>query len=1025
MAPKHEDQLIGKTFEKCRILAKLGTGGMGSVWLAEHFGLGRKVAVKILPPEMGRDPEYVARFMREATTAGRMEHRNIVQIHDVGYAEGRHFIVMQYVDGESLSTIVENLGAMDPRDAAKITAGMLRGLQHAHEAGVVHRDVKPDNVLITKGDEPKLLDFGLAIETETALQITKDGMVVGTPYYLAPEQARGQKATPLCDVYAAGVTLYYMITGKRPFVGATALAVLNKHIHEPPIPPMKHKADIPKPLNDIVLKMMAKKPADRYPSAAAAASDLEAFLKGKQIAVRLPRQLPLGLDRLTRKQQIIAAASAGVGLFVLLVLIIAAFSGGGKADPGPGSDPVVVKPPAAPLSPEREGLKECLQFETDHRDKIDDFAQIFSKYDQYIVSTTSADFIERGKAAKKAFYDYVEKRGVEELDKIVKETDPYKRVKLLAAYPQPLVDLTTIGKRLGSERSIAASEAETKSIADEKQAGILIKQGKFKEAGDLLDLVLSVAEGPRRERVGQLKNDLPRLQTEFEDSLLRRLTDGYAAAHAAFTEALSKRETHAAYNRITKFLQAISDPAERERARVTGLNYETLFHGADDRGFKESIGTVQLTLATTFVTAKDTLAYHALSDLQDALDVEALIKAAQAGLEKLSITPKNEIHFVTLNQSGRMIFNQNGPMFQVKAGGEKKIDPRTLYPPDLLTLAAASEGLALDKTDEISNLLSRAIGSIYLHSSGPERWAQAIRWYKRAEGMGVQGLGFRIAGLRERGYQEVLDRVAASKTLLDKKKFDEAKQPLAAIQGAWDHDSMLKEMIGRSMASILVSEILHHDRVRDYAKVKQAARALRGSYLGLYRDEDIFGPYATALRMTGNWGPAGSLLNDEWTWEGKGQGKEAPVLDETKQSRGFRLRPEKSLEFSSATSRGASGATAALSIANTQSSFATGFRFDASSKDGKYRKLVLHDTGEVALYEVDGLVERRSKVATLGKKIGAGEWIELTYVAEGGDLICFVGDRPVFLESASIPTDRTIALWSSAETNFRFIRLRK
>jgi len=234
MAHKHEDHLTGKTFEKCRIIAKLGTGGMGSVWLAEHFGLGRKVAVKILPPEMGRDPEYVARFMREATTAGRMEHPNIVQIHDVGYAEGRHFIVMQYVDGESLSTVVENLGAMEPRDAAKIAAGMLRGLQHAHEEGVVHRDVKPDNVLIAKGDEPKLLDFGLAIETETALQITKDGMVVGTPYYLAPEQARGQKATPLCDIYAAGVTLYYLLTGKRPFVGATALAVLNKHITRPP-----------------------------------------------------------------------------------------------------------------------------------------------------------------------------------------------------------------------------------------------------------------------------------------------------------------------------------------------------------------------------------------------------------------------------------------------------------------------------------------------------------------------------------------------------------------------------------------------------------------------------------------------------------------------------------------------------------------------------------------------------------------------------------------------------------------------
>src|SRR6185503_722795 len=396
MGPKHEDHLTGKTFEKCRILAKLGTGGMGSVWLAEHFGLGRKVAVKILPPEMGRDPEYVARFMREATTAGRMEHPNIVQIHDVGYAEGRHFIVMQYVDGESLSTVVENLGAMEPKDAARIAAGMLRGLQHAHQQGVVHRDVKPDNVLITAGDQPKLLDFGLAIETETALQITKDGMVVGTPYYLAPEQARGQKATPLCDVYAAGVTLYYLLTGKRPFVGATALAVLNKHIHEPPVPPMKHKADIPRPLNDIVLKMMSKKPADRYQSTGAAADDLEAFLKGKEIQVRIPMRLPLGLDRLTKKQQILAAAGAGTALLLLVILLVVAFSGGGSTptETATGTPPPTNTPPRAA---ESDRLMEVFKFEEANRNTFSAYPKIFTAYDQFIDSTTSKEYIDKGK----------------------------------------------------------------------------------------------------------------------------------------------------------------------------------------------------------------------------------------------------------------------------------------------------------------------------------------------------------------------------------------------------------------------------------------------------------------------------------------------------------------------------------------------------------------------------------------------------------------------------------------------------
>jgi hypothetical protein len=1023
MAPKHEDQLIGKTFEKCRILAKLGTGGMGSVWLAEHFGLGRKVAVKILPPEMGRDPEYVARFMREATTAGRMEHPNIVQIHDVGYAEGRHFIVMQYVDGESLSTVVENLGAMEPKDAAKIAAGMLRGLQHAHEEGVVHRDVKPDNVLITKGDEPKLLDFGLAIETETALQITKDGMVVGTPYYLAPEQARGQKATPLCDVYAAGVTLYYLLTGKRPYVGATALAVLNKHIHEPPVPPIKHRQGIPKPLNDIVLKMMAKKPADRYQSAAAAANDLEAFLKGKEIAVRVPRQLPLGLDRLSRRQQIIAAASGGGGLLLLLILLVVALSGG-KPPPEPTGD-APPKPAPVAEAPESVKLAACIKFDTDNRGNSEMYPEILTRYENFVASTASALYVEKGKEAKKAFYDFAENQAVLGLDKILKESDPYKRVRLLGEYPRALRDITSIEKRHHEESTRARDEADRKYLADEKKLDGLIRDGKFKEAGALLEVLLGVAQGSSRERLDRLKAQLPRLEREYDDALLRRLTENFGLVHSSFTESLNKRETVAAYLRVTKFLKDLVDPAERQRSRVPGLNYETLIHASTESGFKDtSVAQVRTSLATAFVNAQDTLSYRVLSDLQDALDIEYLITSAVRGMEVLSRTP-TEIRFVTLNQAGRMAINEKGLVFQPKAGVERKIEARQLHPEDLVMLAAASEGVSVERLFETNDLLARSIGTAYLYSTVPERWAQAIRWFRRAEELGLQGLNFRLAGFRENGYQEVRERIAASMELLLKKNFEGAKQPLAAVQAGWAHDPALKDQIGRAMASILVAEILHHDRMRDYAKVKQAARTLRSAYKGLYREEDVFAPYAQALRQTGTWGPAGSLLNDDWTWDGKTQGTAAPVDDETKLGRGLRLKPEKSIELSPAKTRGATGVMVELTVANPFTGFSTGIKFDASSKDGKARKLVVRDTGEVALYEIDGLDERRTEFGSLGKKLGPAQWIEVGFIAEGGDLVCFVGERPIFLVSASIPTDRDICLWSSADANFRLVRLRK
>jgi len=222
-----------------------------------------------------------------------------------------------------------------------------------------------------------------------------------------------------------------------------------------------------------------------------------------------------------------------------------------------------------------------------------------------------------------------------------------------------------------------------------------------------------------------------------------------------------------------------------------------------------------------------------------------------------------------------------------------------------------------------------------------------------------------------------------------------------------------------------VAEILTYERQKDYARLKQSARTLRTTYPGLYHEEDIFVPYANALRQTGNWGPAGSLFNDEWTWEGKGKGTDAPATDETGSSRGFRLKPNRSMELSTVTTRGATGAFVELSVASSFSSYAAGFRFDASAKDDKSRRLVVRDSGEVTLHEINGTEEKRGPSAPLPKKPTAGQWIELSYVAEGGDLAVFVGDRPLLLVAAPIPTDRDIGLWSSAEANFRLMRLRR
>ncbi|MBV8880514.1 MAG: protein kinase, partial [Planctomycetaceae bacterium] len=968
---------------------------------------------------------YVARFMREATTAGRMEHPNIVQIHDVGYAENRHFIVMQYVDGESLSTVVENLGAMEPRDAAKIAAGMLRGLQHAHDEGVVHRDVKPDNVLITKGDEPKLLDFGLAIETETALQITKDGMVVGTPYYLAPEQARGQKATPQCDVYAAGVTLYYLLTGKRPFVGATALAVLNKHIHELPVPPMKHRPAIPKPLNDIVLKMMAKRPAERYQSAGAAADDLEAFLKGKPVEVKVPLQirLPFGLSALPKKQLMMAGAGAGGVLLLILVLLIVILSGG-KKPPGPGAG----APPPRPLAPagpdDSARFSACVQFDKQNREAVASFMDILNAYDVFIAATSSQDYADRARKERKAFLDYAENRAEQDLDRRLKETDPYRRLKALQDFPKVLVEITVIDKRLREELLIAHGEAEKRYLDDERKLDAALRDNKFPEAGALLDALLPVAQGPRRDRLQRLKADLPRLQKEYDDETLRRLSSTYEAVRAGFVESLTKRETGTAFMKVARFLREQAGESERQRTRVPGLGYEQMIKPFPEAILTDAQMAVRLTIAPVLARAHDSLAFRILSDLMDALDVEFIIREATRGLDGLTRGPA-EFRFVTLGAVGRVTMEQLGYQFNPKGGVAKLINYRQLQVPDLLQLTALAQGQTLEELLDTSDQHCRAIGATWLYTTLPDRWAQSGRCFQKADKLGLPGLGFRIDDIRDRGYQEVHDRIVASRKELERKNFDGAKQLLTAVETAWSHDPVLTEDIGRAMATILVAEVLHHDRNRDLAKLKQAARLLRTRYPKLYPEEVVFAPYANALRLTGDWRTTANLLNDDWTWEGKAQGAPCPAEDDTKSSRGLKLKPDKAMRVAPVRSKGATGALVNLALADRAPAFNTGFRFDVSDTDGTYKKLVVRDTGEVALYAYDGRDETRLNRAPIGKKLAPGQWVELCFVAEAGDVAVFLDQRPLFVWAVPVATDRDLELWTSTDANFRGLKLRR
>jgi len=392
------------------------------------------------------------------------------------------------------------------------------------------------------------------------------------------------------------------------------------------------------------------------------------------------------------------------------------------------------------------------------------------------------------------------------------------------------------------------------------------------------------------------------------------------------------------------------------------------------------------------------------------------------GLDGLA-RANGEIRLVSLAATGKVSMEATGYQFAPKAGVQKPLNHRQFHVQDLFQLTALAESQTVEQLLATSDQHCRAMGAAWIYTTLPERWAQAGLCFTRAEQLGIPGLGFRIEAIRDRGCQELRDRILASRKELDRKNFEGARQMLGAVESAWSHDPVLTEEIGRAMATILVAEVIHHERNRDFAKLKQAARLLRTKYPKSYPEEVIFAPYAHAMRSTGDWRPTASLLNDDWTWEGKSQG--APCPAEDKASQGLRLKPDKAMRVASIRSGGANGAAVDLSLAVASPSFSVGFRFDVSDKEGTYKKLVLRDTGEITLYSFDGREETRLARESLGKKLSPGQWTELSFVVEGGDLVAYVDQRPLLLKATTITPNRDIELWTSAEANFRGLRLRR
>ncbi|MBI2931894.1 MAG: serine/threonine protein kinase [Planctomycetes bacterium] len=264
-----------------KVIRRLGRGGMSKVYLAKHRKLQKLVAIKVLPPDLARDPTFVRRFAREGRTLAQLKHPNIVEVYDTDEERGVHFLVMEFVDGMSLRDLLDQSGLVSPSVAMRIMMDVCRALAHAHEHGFVHRDIKPGNILLGRTSEVKLTDFGLVREVSAESSIWTDA-VLGTPYYMSPEQACGKSADTRSDVYSVGATLYAMLAGSPPLDGDDTMSILLKVAHDDPRPLQQVNTSVPRSLANLIERMMAKSPSDRPQTATEVLSELERCLSGNQ-----------------------------------------------------------------------------------------------------------------------------------------------------------------------------------------------------------------------------------------------------------------------------------------------------------------------------------------------------------------------------------------------------------------------------------------------------------------------------------------------------------------------------------------------------------------------------------------------------------------------------------------------------------------------------------------------------------------------------------------------------------------------
>ena len=1040
------DPLLGSTIAGIRLDEKLGTGGMGSVYLGVQTGMARRVAVKILSEHLSSNAEYISRFRREAVTAGKLEHPNIVSVYDIGHEEGRYFIVMEYVEGQSLQRILDVVGALSPREAARLVVGVLRGLHHAHAAGIIHRDVKPGNVIVTKENEPKILDFGLAVAIDPRDKLTGTGSVLGTPLYISPEQAKGKPAETRSDIYSAGVMFYAMLTGRVPFSGHDPLAVLNMHLHENPVSPVNLNPRIPQALNDIVLKMLAKRVEDRHATAELAARDLQAFLDGKLVALP-PRPAP----------RVIRRRAAPVGLIVGSILGIAFL----YAMVRPSSSP----PPAAAPPPTVRTLSGPDLEMAEVREKTDailgaatrDGPKDFAVYPHSLGELAKLAGRYANRKDVVAVVDGARKNLVAEADRIAREHETQLRPRLLSArgqgdvylmreiyreFPRPFLEITDTGRSIGAEIRDNEERVAKRIDADIESVSRLIEADEFDVVRERLKRLGDVVPPERRKQVSELGETTTAAEAERRLQLIPRLMADVAELDKLVASLLERRQSDEAWNAILGLVER-QGPTKLAATlvRIASIPQATLRSIVPSTVTEEEIDSVLGRFeAEGFAKDEDWPSHRVRWLCEDVLRREWIRRRAERGIQRLVGV---EVTLRSFGGAKGKIAAGSPPTLQAGAGPAQAVVVDQLEAGDQVYFAAAA---AVGPENPVETVFKSAdhkrfaiaAAAAHRYAPVPGRFTEALRWMEQGRVLGMRVPAPRMAALEEAAR---LERDQVARDMLGKAldhaaggRFDKAHEELdRAVKEHEDrsHGALVGAVARDLRARFLLAEAEDDAKGSRWGKALAVLRKLRSGFPA-YAPERATSLFHKALLNAGSWASwpmaTPNAASKTWSWDGKSTGTRPPARMEGGQIVLVDVGGFRALYLERPKTAGATGIRARIRINQTQQSFEAGFHFDAKEPTADLRRFLLRSTNRA---EAGTRREGRwtmDEDQDVKPAIAAKEWYEIAIVSDGTETVFFFGPagspQGVLTLPGGLDPKAGFGLWANVDTTFADIQVR-